>query len=512
LWREETGATPLPFASSSPLALSGDGQVVAGELVEGRPFWWSESEGISVLPSIDAGRGGRVAAIDLSGSRFVGWAGASDGFPHAAFWQAGLEPIDLGSLGSYSLAHATNVSGTVVVGEVQTPSGTRPFKWTHAAGMQLLPVSSSQSGLGGGIARAVSADGAIVAGEDSTPAPGFSRAVIWRTGTPPEDLGTLGESSFVTGMSYDGTVVVGWSRTLDGREPAFLWTQALGMVELGPYLTSLGVDLFGWQLGMATGISGDGSTIIGLGAPVGGWMVKFPHPPSQCVFSVQPISVATPIGSTAQFSSQFVPDGHGYQWRRNGVPLLDSPRIVGTATATLQVLGVSSADQGTYDCTVSGTCGTATSTSAELSCRAVISGQPDGGPFFGGNTIVLTAAYTSSGSTSVRWKKDNINLFNSGAYSGVTTPTLTIHANDPSQSGSYTLAITNPCGVTTTEPAIVSVSCAADWNHDGGIDGDDVILFFQQWDENDIGADFTADGSVDGDDVIGFFGRWDLGC
>jgi hypothetical protein len=52
--------------------------------------------------------------------------------------------------------------------------------------------------------------------------------------------------------------------------------------------------------------------------------------------------------------------------------------------------------------------------------------------------------------------------------------------------------------------------CPADWNSDGGVDGDDVIAFFGDWDSNQ--ADFNNDGGTDGDDVIEFFGRWDTGC
>jgi methionine-rich copper-binding protein CopC len=54
--------------------------------------------------------------------------------------------------------------------------------------------------------------------------------------------------------------------------------------------------------------------------------------------------------------------------------------------------------------------------------------------------------------------------------------------------------------------------CTADYNNDGGVDGDDVIAYFADWDSGLIAADFNNDGGVDGDDVIEFFGAWDLGC
>jgi hypothetical protein len=52
--------------------------------------------------------------------------------------------------------------------------------------------------------------------------------------------------------------------------------------------------------------------------------------------------------------------------------------------------------------------------------------------------------------------------------------------------------------------------CPSDWNGDGGVDGDDVIAFFADWDAN--AADVNGDGGTDGDDIIAFFAGWDAGC
>jgi hypothetical protein len=60
-------------------------------------------------------------------------------------------------------------------------------------------------------------------------------------------------------------------------------------------------------------------------------------------------------------------------------------------------------------------------------------------------------------------------------------------------------------------PASLKV-CVTDLDCSGGVDGDDVILFFAAWDLGDPAADLTGDGGVDGDDVIDFFARWDAGC
>lgn len=54
--------------------------------------------------------------------------------------------------------------------------------------------------------------------------------------------------------------------------------------------------------------------------------------------------------------------------------------------------------------------------------------------------------------------------------------------------------------------------CIGDYNDDQGVDGDDVIAFFADWDQNILEADVNGDEAVDGDDVITFFGAWDAGC
>lgn len=68
-------------------------------------------------------------------------------------------------------------------------------------------------------------------------------------------------------------------------------------------------------------------------------------------------------------------------------------------------------------------------------------------------------------------------------------------------------------GVASARPRLVidfTPPCPADWNLDGGIDGDDVIAFFQDWDAG-VG-DIDESGGTDGDDVIFFFALWDASC
>jgi hypothetical protein len=53
--------------------------------------------------------------------------------------------------------------------------------------------------------------------------------------------------------------------------------------------------------------------------------------------------------------------------------------------------------------------------------------------------------------------------------------------------------------------------CPADYNQDGGVDGQDVDAFFADWETGEMVADVNQDGGVDGQDVQFFFEVWEAG-
>jgi probable HAF family extracellular repeat protein len=111
--------------------------------------------------------------------------------------------------------------------------------------------------LGGDWSKAtgVSADGSVVVGSARNAA-GQLRAFRWTAARGMQNLGSLGGGgSEATAVSADGSVVVGWAWNAKGRKRAFRWTAARGMQDLGTLPGSGGSE--------ATAVSADGSVVVG---------------------------------------------------------------------------------------------------------------------------------------------------------------------------------------------------------------------------------------------------------
>ena len=230
-WRRDLGLVGLgdvqgdPFYSEA-LGISGDGRLALGYGSVGtsvKAVCWSPSRSFT-LGDLPGGAETSVA-IDAStdGSVIVGLSvsAASDPAGEAFRWTLASGLVGLGDLpgGSFeSVASAVSNDGSVIVGSGTSASGPEAFRWTEADGLV---------GLGD------------LPGGDS-----FSRA---------------------TAVSADGSVVVGFS--IDDSSSfgaAFVWDAAHGMRSLRSILVDdYGLDLSGWTLFDAMGVSADGLTIVG---------------------------------------------------------------------------------------------------------------------------------------------------------------------------------------------------------------------------------------------------------
>ena len=277
--------------------VSDDGHVIVGY---GRSsygveaFRWSQESGMVGLGDLPGTADGssryasKAVGVSADGSVIVGRGYSSSG-PEAFRWTTDEGMIGLGDLPGgdefVSRARAVSGDGTVIVGRGRSDNGQEAMYWTAETGM--VGMGDMYDGEYQSIAQGVSFDGSVIVGYGRT---GAFEAFRW---TAEEGMVGLGElsgglsRSMAFDVSGDGGVIVGHSATAIGSE-AFIWDEIHGLRNLQQALGSdYGLDLNGWVLDAAYGISRDGTAIVGSGInPLGeqeAWMVHFapvPLPPA----------------------------------------------------------------------------------------------------------------------------------------------------------------------------------------------------------------------------------------
>lgn len=340
LARQDTSPADQPFFcglgdlpggqyASFALAISGDGRVVAGNSNSARgneAFLWKDGvltplgaldpdavfstlHGLSRDGSVAAGsstdRNRTVAFRAASGamSPLTGmpdwvtfseaWCVSADGATiagaaqkqeekHAFIWNHGAFRWLDSETGGESVIGIQGISadGGVVAGNLLTPTQMQAFIWRDGAFTRLPGVPG---GNGASNARAISADGRVIVG--AAPSIWGYEAFRFADGvmTP---LGGLSDHheffSIAADASADGSIVIGSSEGESGANEAFIWDVRRGMRSLREVLINeWHLDLAGWTLTDATGVSDDGLSVVGMGRnPDGkpeGWLARLPR-------------------------------------------------------------------------------------------------------------------------------------------------------------------------------------------------------------------------------------------
>ena len=292
--------------------VSDDGSVVVGvsnSSFGSEAFLWTEDGGMAGLGDLPGGNSFSYAqAVSADGSVVVGQSSSAASNYEAFRWTADGGMVSLGDLpgGEFSSdAKAVSADGSIVVGEGHSTSAYEAFRWTEDGGMVglsdqtndppfytwangisadgsivvgescsgggceavLWTADGDMVGLGGHYASSVSADGSVVVGSTG------SEAFRWTADGGMVGLGNLSGgsiSSVAWDASADGSVVVGLGSSSSGHE-AFIWDSTNGMQSLTGLLTAYGLDLEGWSIDDAQGISADGKTIVGYGTNLDGF-------------------------------------------------------------------------------------------------------------------------------------------------------------------------------------------------------------------------------------------------
>lgn len=171
-------------------------------------------------------------------------------------------------------------------------------------------------------------------------------------------------------------------------------------------------------------------------------------------------------------------------------------------------------------------------------CRASVTDQPDGASIAEGSdaamSVTIAAGFIAG---SYQWKRDGADIIDgpggasagggdvSGASGLLTSPhdgspiALTITGAQASDSGAYTVVLTNICGNTPTIPAALAVvppACPGDADGNGLVEFADITSVLGNW-----GADYspgTGPGDADGNGVVNFgditsvLGNWGGTC
>ena len=284
---------------------------IVGSL-DGAPILWERGGATTSLALLPGGTSGATAyAISDDGRHVVGTAHDGGTVSRVVLPPGGgpviiEEPrrvpvswnVDDGTVIAMTIERgaARDVSNDgVAVGELQlgipqVVEVTAGFRWDSGRGSQFVPnddLGSSLPWVQG--SAAISADGSTLVGRTfGPPPPGstvsgiFERAYVWNgspgeeTSLPTDGLALIDvpaslsgySESEATGVSADGSTIVGGyyrDGIRFGSLSPFIWTREGGFQDLELLLHTLGVPTDGWELLGATDVSADGKTIIGMG-------------------------------------------------------------------------------------------------------------------------------------------------------------------------------------------------------------------------------------------------------
>jgi len=284
-WSQSLTWIGIPGLSVTPFDVSADGSTVVGQYgnyhLPGpsqklRAFRWTAETGVQDLHSLVGGRPENesvATAVSADGSVVVGYVSnqrnpnrrPDDRLLYAFRWENGAVQL-LTPPGARDISVALDVSadGSVVVGWATTNFPTfsamiNPVRWVDGA-LQVLEIPDLTRV---GQALVVSADGSSVAVEGAVSVNGQPgrRVFVWRNGAV--QMLPSSVDAWPTGISADGSVVVGGGSTsLDSpipntrftaRHPACRWENG----ELSVLNTPEGMQ------SVAHDVSADGSVVVG---------------------------------------------------------------------------------------------------------------------------------------------------------------------------------------------------------------------------------------------------------
>lgn len=268
-------------------------------------FVWTQATGAIEIGDLPGGPSGSPSAaargVSADGALIAGQ-GQSDSGPEAfQYTSADSTFLGLGDLkgGAFSSSgFGISADGTTIVGSAASTDGVQAFRWTESegiVGLGYLPTAAGVTPFSE--AYAASANGSVIVGLSRSMASAQSgwEAFRWTQAGGMQGLGDLPGGAVLSAAfatTPDGAVIVGRAGVQGICTPfgcqtagrAFIWDDQNGLRDLTIVLTDLGLDLAGWELTEARGISANGRIIVGTGRnPAGNieaWRADIGPPPN----------------------------------------------------------------------------------------------------------------------------------------------------------------------------------------------------------------------------------------
>jgi hypothetical protein len=178
------------------------------------------------------------------------------------------------------------------------------------------------------------------------------------------------------------------------------------------------------------------------------------------VSAIGPVAQIACPGDSASFNTAAAGSGpFSFQWRTNGVALVESGKYAGVTSAALQINNVNSNDAVTYSVVVSGIC-TSVTNNALLTVRTNVSAVgPVAQTNCPGTTATFSTVAAGTGPFSYQWRTNGVNLSNNSKYSGVTTATLQISNVSSNEAGNYSVVVGGFCTSVTNSASLTIAEC-----------------------------------------------------
>jgi hypothetical protein len=188
---------------------------------------------------------------------------------------------------------------------------------------------------------------------------------------------------------------------------------------------------------------------------------------SSPVIVMQPSNQAMAVGATATFTVTAVGTAPlSYQWRVNGMNLVNGGYIGGATTNVLTISNAQTTNSGSYTVIVANSVGSVTSSNALLMVTNVPPGitvQPTSQTVAVGSTVTFSVYGTGTSPFFFQWQKNGTDLtdgttISGSTISGSTNFILTITDAQTNDSGNYVLIVTNYGGSVTSSVAVLTVA------------------------------------------------------